>query len=257
MLSAAIDYRPGQRGIQEHLWQATLGPEAVVFTNYPGNSQEHGNARPNFWAGSVRLPRLAFYERTVICRYALDPAIGLGFAHAYFPCAAFDDVRIHGQWAFARRGRGYVALWGDGRLHLTETGRHAGQELRSETGGGTWVCRVGSEAEDGEWSAFCAQLEAQSPSLEGGKLRWQTPEGVHLAFGWEGPLQVNDDPISWDNFPHYENLYTRVALGAETMSIHYGAERLTIDLRRPRRGAALPRGAEAGRSDLQEHELIP
>ncbi|MCS7071846.1 MAG: hypothetical protein NZM00_10105, partial [Anaerolinea sp.] len=119
MLSAAVDYHPGEFGIQEHLWQATLGPEASIFTNYPGNSQEHGNARPNFWAGSARLPRVGMYERTVICLYPIDPAVGLGFSHAYFPTAAFDEWDIDGGWAFARSGNGYVALWADGELVLT------------------------------------------------------------------------------------------------------------------------------------------
>jgi hypothetical protein len=35
MLSSAQDYRPGESGRQEHIWQATLGPDAVVFTSHP------------------------------------------------------------------------------------------------------------------------------------------------------------------------------------------------------------------------------
>ena len=27
MLCSAQDYRPGQAGLQEHIWQATMGPE--------------------------------------------------------------------------------------------------------------------------------------------------------------------------------------------------------------------------------------
>ncbi len=46
MLSAALDYRPGEFGIQEHVWQATLGPEALVFTTYPDKSQEQATPAP-------------------------------------------------------------------------------------------------------------------------------------------------------------------------------------------------------------------
>lgn len=147
MLSAAIDYRPGTMGIQEHLWQATLGPEAVVFTTYPGNSQEHGNARPNFWAGSARLPRVAMIDRTVFCLYRFEPGVGLGFSHAYFPTAMLDEYRIAGMWAFARKGAGYLALCGDGDLVLTGTGYHAAQELRSRGSGQVWMCYAGRSAE--------------------------------------------------------------------------------------------------------------
>ena len=164
MLSAAIDYRPGEFGIQEHVWQATLGSEAVVFTTYPGNSQEHGNARPNFWAGSARLPRVGMVEKTVICLYRFEPGVGLGFSHAYFPTLMFDQYALDGQWAFARSGEGYIALWGDSELLLTENGRHAGQELRSTGAGEVWLCHVGRAAEEGDFAAFCARVkEAHTP----------------------------------------------------------------------------------------------
>ena len=234
MLSAAIDYRPGQRGIQEHLWQATLGPEAVVFTNYPGNNQEHGNARPNFWAGSTRLPRVGMVDRTVICLYSLESTIGLGFTHAYFPSAAFDDYRIQGQWAFARRGEAYVALWSDGELRLVDHGRHAGQELRSQTGGRAWICSVGSATEDGNWTSFCARMERHTPSFDALTVCCRTPGGDRLRFGWQGPLLVNDEPVDWEHFPHYENLYTRVPLDSDRMIIQKGDDALSLDLRHGR-----------------------
>jgi hypothetical protein len=231
MLSAAIDYRPGQRGIQEHLWQATLSPEAVVFTNYPGNSQEHGNARPNFWAGSVRLPRIGMFDRTVICLYALEPTVGLGFSHAYFPCVAFDDYVIEERWAFARRGSGYVALWSDGELNLTDSGRHAGQELRSRAGGRVWMCSAGSAAEDGDWASFCSKIRRQPPVLNSHRIQCQTPGGDTLNFDWEGPMLVNGKPIDWANFPHYDNLYTHVPFDSDHMTIRKDDNTLSLDLK--------------------------
>lgn len=232
MLAAAVDYRPGQRGIQEHLWQATLGPEAVVFTTYPGNSQEHGNARPNYWAGSARLPRVGMHGRTVICLYPLDAAVGLGFSHAYFPCAAFDEHVIRGPWAFARRGDGYVALWSDGPLTLLDRGPYTGQELRSENGGHAWICAVGSAAEDGDWRAFIAKVEQDVTLGQGARVEFRTPDGEALAFGWEGPMIVDGRVVDWSSFPHYENKYTNVPLGAERMDISHGEDVLSLDFRR-------------------------
>jgi hypothetical protein len=231
MLSAAIDYCPGEMGVQEHLWQATFGPEAVIFTTYPGNSQEHGNARPNFWAGSVRLPRVAMHNRTVICLYQIAPDVGLGFSHAYFPTAMFDEYRIADRWAFARAGEGYVALCSDGNLLLTTKGRHAWQELRSEGKGQAWLCHIGSAAEDGSFSTFCEIVQHSKLSIEGTGITWTTPEDTTLSFSWHEPLRVNGKAWDMTNFPHYENLYTQTSMDAQRMIIRFQRQELTLDLR--------------------------
>ncbi len=230
MLAAAVDLLPGSMGIQEHLWQATLGPEAVVFTTYPGNSQEHGNARPNFWSGSARLPRVAMHDRTVICLYRFEPGVGLGLSHAYFPAAEFDEWRIDGPWAFGRAGNGYVALRGDGDLVMTESGRHAGQELRSLGAGQVWISTVGRAAVDGAFASFCARLQATPFQSEGDSVRYTTPDGESLAFAWTGPLTVDDAAQDWDHFPHYDNAYTHTSIDADRMTLTCGGESLTLNL---------------------------
>jgi hypothetical protein len=230
MLSAAVDYEAGSMGIQEHLWQATLSPEASVFTTYPGNSQEHGNARPNFWAGSAKLPRVGMHERSVICLYQLEKNIGLGFSHAYFPVANFDETHIEGQWAFARRGNGYIALWGDGELVLTASGEHVSQELRSKGAGEAWLCHVGSASLDGDFAQFRQKVMAHSPELKSGLLHWRNPQGQDLAFGWHGALMLNGQAVSWEDFPHYQNLYTDTPMNAKTMTIRHKGSSLTLDL---------------------------
>jgi hypothetical protein len=232
MLSAALDHRPGEDGIQEHLWQATLSPEACVFTTYPGNSQEHGNARPNFWAGSARLPRVGMVERTVMCLYRLEPGVGLGITHAYFPTLMFDESVIEGNWALARCGDGYIALWGDGSLVLTDHGQHAAQELRSQGMGAVWMCHVGSAALDGDFESFYRGVTAHSPEVDGLKLHWQTPQGDIIVFGWEEAMLVNGKPERWEDYPHYNNVYTHTPMGAETMRLEYQGQSLTHDLKR-------------------------
>ncbi|MCB9455793.1 MAG: hypothetical protein H6671_07405 [Anaerolineaceae bacterium] len=234
MLAAAVNHRPGAMGVQQHLWQATLSPEAAVFTTYPGNSQEHGQARPNFWAGSVRLPRVALSGRTALCLYQVEAGIGLGFTHAYFPTAAFDEWTMAGQWAFARVGAGYVALWGDGDLRLTEHGAHAGQELRSSGAGEAWLCHVGSAAEDGDFTAFRGKVMQHTPQPGDSALRWRAPEGSELSLRWEGPFMVNGQPVNEADFSHYDNTYTHTPLGADVMELRFGDDMLRLDLRRGR-----------------------
>jgi hypothetical protein len=71
MLSTAQDYRPGYGGNQHHIWQATLGPNAVCFTTYPANSRRNGSS-PNYWTGSGTLPRVAQVEDVVIAVYKVS-----------------------------------------------------------------------------------------------------------------------------------------------------------------------------------------
>jgi len=242
MLSAALNHRPYEFGIQEHLWQATLSPEAAIFTTYPGNAQEHGHARPNFWAGSLTLPRVGMHGRTVLAHYQGMPHAGLGYTHAYFPTAAFDEWYLADGWAFARVGEGYAALWGSGDLHMTAQGRHAYQEVRlapapvamGNSWLDSWLCHIGSKAEDGSFETFMRGVRAATPEQRNQTLRWTTPEGERLDFGaaLSEPLTVNGAAVDWTTFPHYGNRYTETPLGAAAMTITHEGESLSVALRR-------------------------
>ena len=112
MLASAQDYAPGQPGQSEHIWQATLGPDAVVFVNHPANTSVDDAHRPNLWAGNGVLPRAAQWGDVLLALHRLPEDDWLGFTHAYFPTAAFDEYTLDGQWAFARKGSAYLPRCG-------------------------------------------------------------------------------------------------------------------------------------------------
>jgi hypothetical protein len=143
----------------------------------------------------------------------------------------FDESVIEGQWAFARCGDGYIALWGDGCLVLTERGQHAAQELRSQGRGEVWICHVGRAALDGDFTSFRQRVMAHSPHNDGLQVRWRTPHGDILDFGWQGAMLVNGKPENWRDYPHYDNLYTQTPMGAETMTLSYNQHSLKLDLK--------------------------
>ena len=87
LLSCAQDYRAGKPGYQQHPWQATLGIDAVVFSNHPGSDDLQ--SRPNFWAGNGILPRAVQHENVLICIHHLPANDAFPFSHAYFPRDAF------------------------------------------------------------------------------------------------------------------------------------------------------------------------
>ena len=100
MLSTAQDWRPGQRGEQDHIWQATVDPDALVFTQHPRDgvpSADDPNANEGYWTGDAAMPRSAQVGNVSISIYAPQYAGGDGvgsgaysfsyepYTHAFFP----------------------------------------------------------------------------------------------------------------------------------------------------------------------------
>ncbi|MCE7883164.1 MAG: hypothetical protein DYH08_04750 [Actinobacteria bacterium ATB1] len=125
MLSAAQDWRPGQRSEQAHIWQATLDADALVFTNHPRDGvppSADPNSKEGYWTGEASIPRVAHHERSLVAIYSPQyPSLPIGsggfgfgyegYTHAFFPTERFDEVVERNGWVVGRLGDGYVALW--------------------------------------------------------------------------------------------------------------------------------------------------
>ena len=96
MLSTAQDWKSGYGGDQQHILQATLSPRAIVFPTHPGHAE---NTSGGYWVGSGTLPRAVQVGPVAIAVYRASRVPGLYmtnelfFTHAWFPDAAFDEVR--------------------------------------------------------------------------------------------------------------------------------------------------------------------
>lgn len=222
MLSSAQDYRPGQKGYQQHIWQATLSPDAVVFTNHPPCVSENGAHRPNFWAGNYVLPRVAQWKDVLIALYQLPEDDWMGFTHAHFPVYQFDEYAIRGTWVFARKGDGYVALGASQGVSLIKRGPAAYQEVRSYGQQNVWVCQMGRAALDGDFNAFQDRVLGLPLETQGLDVRFTSLRGETLAFGWQGPLLRDGQARPITGFGHYENPYCAADLPAEQMDIQFG-----------------------------------
>jgi hypothetical protein len=247
MLCSAQDYRPGERGDSEHIWQATLGPDAVVFVNHPACMSQSEARRPNFWRGNGILPRVAQWKDVLVALYNL-PDRGtpddMGFTHAYFPTYEFDEYALEEgsqglQWAFARKDGGYLALAATQGFELLRRGLTAYRELRSYGRQNTWLCMMGREATDRSFADFreavlAVGVETQAderPRNVGNpplSVRCTTLRGERLSFGWEEPLLVNGEAQPLSGFKHYDSPYCVAEMGtveadaARPMDIQYG-----------------------------------
>ncbi len=224
LLGSAQDYRPGAPGTREHIWQATLGPGAVVFTNHPASTGATEAHVPGFWRGNGILPRVAQWKDTLIAVYHLPDDDWMGYTHAYFPVSAFDaytireDAQEH-PWAFAQKGAGYLAITAAQGFTLMTDGSGAYRELRSPGKRNVWLCAMGRAALDGNFEAFQEKVLALPVTFDDLAVNFTTLRDETLSFGWEGPLLRNGQPEPLADFKQYDNPYCSVELNAAQMEI--------------------------------------
>jgi hypothetical protein len=228
MLCSAQDWRPGEDGDQEHIWQATLSPAVTVFTSHPACTSE-GNARhPGYWHGNATLPRVAQWKDTLIAIYNFDGDDWMGFTHAYFPVYGMDEHEIRDGWAFGRVDDGYIALAAAQGLDFQKYGDNAYRDLCSPGTPNIWLCLLGREALDGSFSTFVDKVLALPVKFEGTQVELTTLRGDQLSFAWEGALLVNGETQPLSGFKHYDNPYCTCEMGAAEMEIRYGIDALRL-----------------------------
>jgi hypothetical protein len=240
MLSTAQDYRPGEEGAQQHIWQATLGPYAVVFVTNPGSHER--SQGPGYWSANGRMPRNAQYRNVLISIYNIERHVvpgrlesrPYGYTHAYFPKWAFDEIveapsPSGGGWTFGRVADGYIALYS----HLPRQWVTSGSEAELEIGApgfeNVWICQVGRKANDGAFSAFIDSIRSAAVTVEKLQVRYNSPGNGDLQFGWSTPLLLNGTAIPLHGYPRWQNPYTHTEFGAEQFRIACKDKRLELD----------------------------
>jgi hypothetical protein len=229
MLASAQDYHPGEPGYQQHIWQATLSPDAVVFVTHPPCASEESSHRPNFWHGNLVLPRVAQWKDVLIAIHQLPANDWMGFTHAYFPTYAFDKSELREGWAFGQKGEGYIAITAARGIELINRGDNAYRELRSQGRQNVWVCHMGRAAVDGTYNQFIDNVLALKPNFKDLGVSLTTLRGDTMAFGWQGPLLLNGKEQPLDGFKHLQNPYCVVENPASKMDIQLGADVLRLN----------------------------
>ncbi len=246
MLSTAQDYRAGYGGDQQSIWQATLGPDAVCFTTHP---VPEGAATPDYWSGSGILPRAVQIENVAIVVYDATEVPGIyvtetgDFTHAWLPRDRFDAVTEQSGWIFARRGNGYLALWGS-RPHRWRTdakndkeggvrAEDKGRELIVDGRKSVWICELGRQATDGSFVAFMERIAAASVRVSDDlHVKYESPSQGGLEFGWTGSLKQDNSAIKVNDYPRYDNPFASADFPAEEIRFRHGDHRLMLDWKR-------------------------
>ena len=229
MLASAQDYRPGEKGGQEHLWQATLGESVAVFTNHPSSSGKEGSPVPNFWLGNGSLPRVAQWKDALIAIYNLPEDDWMGFTHAYFPAFAFDEYALRENWAFARKDNGYLALTCSQGFQFIRQGHSAYCELRSSGKQAIWYCQMGRAALDNDFNTFQEMVLASEIIFGDLSVQCKTLRGESLSFGWSNPLLQDGKEELLAGFQHYKNPYSVTDIPCKAMEIRFKDDLLKLD----------------------------
>lgn len=230
MLSSAQDYRAGKPGYQQHPWQATLGIDAVVFTNHPGSDDE--KARPNFWAGNCILPRVAQYENVLVCIHHVPPNDPFPFSHAYFPRDAFDEVIERDNWIFGRKDDGYIALysqypcqWFPDRFDDA----HPIIEARAVSPDNIWLVEMGDQSQWGDFATFVEAITDAELKADGMNIRYGSPTVGQVEFAWDEPFKIAGEAIALHDYPRFDNPYCHADFDSQVYQFQYGDRVHTLD----------------------------
>ncbi|HTX80388.1 MAG TPA: hypothetical protein VMC62_11995 [Longilinea sp.] len=251
MLSTAQDYRKGYGGDQQHIWQATLGQDAVCFTTHPAKIE---GVTPNYWAGNGLLPRAAQYKNVTIAVYNIEkiPALYVPikhfYTHAWLPKDKFDEVTERNGWIFARKGEGYLALrsqhpcfWSNDDIALRQVFFEANRppekrdanaidnEVIAPGSRNIWICQMGRKGDDGEFAEFMEKVSAAELTFDEMNVQYRSPGNGLIRFGWEGDLSVEGAPIQVHEYPRYDNLYAKVPFDPQEINIEAGGHRLHLN----------------------------
>lgn len=208
LLSCAQDFRKGERGFQQHIWQASLGPEAIVCTNHPGTLGERDN-RPDLWAGNAIMPRAVQHGDSLICIYDIwDPNVHQ-FTHAYFPKNKFDEVIEIDGWIIGSKNGGYVAIYSQNGYHWSQRSGYEDLEAICASTQNIWICQMGSKEDYGEFKAFAARVVKAEIKFDKLNVRYELRENHVLEFGWEGAPRFNGAEILIRGYGRFDNPFCK------------------------------------------------
>jgi hypothetical protein len=233
MLSAALDYKKGHGGDQQHIWQATLSEEAVCFTTHPGSM---GTRSPDYWTGSGFLPRVAMHKNVLVAVYRISSMPGVymrnkyNFTHAYFPRDKFDEVVEQNGWLFGRKDKGYIALYSRNGYRWQTEGKDRNVEIIADGKKNIWICEMGRTATHGEFSEFVKSISLAKLVFRGLHVAYDSHYSGRIQFGWLGAFRIGGITMTLRNSLRYDNPYSHVDIDPGVIEVKKGAESLRLEL---------------------------
>ena len=250
MLSCVQDHKKGKYGFQQHVWQATLGGKAVIFSNHPATDDYRG--RPNKWAGNRIMPKTVQHKNVVISMYNTNVAMVPTYTyhtHAYIPQEFLDEVVEKDGWVFCRKGEGYAAIrpasgytsWLPADINYNP---FMGLKKEDEDGNpikvkdyeydatgraNVWICEMGSESENGSFESFIEGFRSAELTGDVFATTYESPSLGTIRTGWSKPFEVSGNEIRTDYKMRYDNPWCKCERAALEMNISDGKTKLNLN----------------------------
>lgn len=198
-MGSAVHYRWKDWGYQETVLHLRIGekPEAAIWINHPGEVIQLGYGRPSYWGGCGTVPRVQQYRGLAIADFDVhedQPE----FSHAWFPQAEFEEIRVTGNTALARSGKGVALLIGSGELLPVTEGPSAGAELRLAGRKTRWIVRL---AETGDLAATDTRYGAlKAETLDDGTVVINDPDYGIVRLLADGSVNAEGRTIRRDDY---------------------------------------------------------
>ncbi len=248
LLASAQRHHPGGFGDQQHIWSATISPALSVFTTHPAKSLLSRGAlseSPGYWVGNGRNPDVVQDRNVVLAIYVTEGRKGfmekdiVGFTHAWFPAAYFDESSIEGNRAFGRVGEAYIALLGSSPLgYANAEGQGSREDLLQQGRRTAWVCELGSPATDSTYGSFKARISANTFAFNESKASLAYASGGReFAFAYRGAWTLDGKAMS-TGYPRFDSPWVKAERKPGTISIAAGGKRLDLDFRKGTRTEA-------------------
>jgi hypothetical protein len=262
-LASVLDHRFGEMRDQVHEWQAAIDEDAMVFTNHPmtpPDITEDWNAddTPGYWTGTASMPRSAQHRRTAVHIYqpawdeSTDDTLWSVFAyqpftHAFVPQDRFDEVRQVGNWTFAAKSGGYIALWSwrTPTFKANDPGVPARTftqpyDLVAEGGpDNVWIVEVGNDEDDGDLDAFVASVTAAEPVVDrtddGFEVAWTSPSAGAIEFSSTGSFIVEGAEQPLADHPRHESPWGTIEHESLEYELSNSTDRWALDFERATR----------------------
>ncbi len=238
-LSGSQDHQKGMNSYQEHIWQASLDDNAIVYTNSPGGltkdfEQEYvggWNPRATLYknVGIIQYDRETLPLEGELLLYFLNLFTGNKFyQHAYFPRWAFDEWEQHGRWTFGASGDSYVGLYSYMDAYWASE-----YELRVDSLKNLWIVELGSIDEYGSFAQFVSDLQQSQvhvkPQALGYSVGYLSPSQGLISVAWEGPMTVDGSDVDLGPYPRFDNDYCYQEFGIKNTFIQFGNQSLILN----------------------------
>lgn len=254
-LSGAQDHAKGLASLQEHIWQASIDRDAIVYTNWPGGISFKGGEFIGGWK-----PRATFYKNVGVIQHdresmSLDAEM-IFFAmdkvweyfyefedreqyyyhiypyiHAYFPQWAFDQVVKEGNWIFGKgkEGGGYIAFYSHEKSYFVNQYDYRTRNSRKNI----YIVEMGSAVDDGSFDSFISRIVNAPlqvvPEAMGYQVRYESPSQGLVTVDWNDPMIVDGAAVDLGSYKRFDNIYCQQEFNTTTTIIQFENQTLTLD----------------------------